>query len=273
MHTSPHSRSISELSELLVYEELQSQSNKGHDNGNGNSSSQANDLSKLSRKRTFMHHNVPFNPFKATIKVHTPAARFNKDSSSSRPNSSVSSASYSTTRGLFHLFSPTSYQSNESLNLDLQDMSETFLEQYKMLHDVSTPQSFPPTPFSRAHVMNRSAERVTSVMFSARDKLRQDLLSSSSSDEFSRQFAKEAKRHGYLAVFDPKKSSESIALSCGNHSAIKVGETTCATTQSMLPILAGIYVYFEFSLTVSENQNPSVSMGLSPPDSPLHISV
>ena len=70
--------------------------------------------------------------------------------------------------------------------------------------------------------MNRSAERVNSVMFAARDKLRQ-AVQSISADVQSRQYAQENRNQGYFGVFDPKKSSENIALSCGNHCVTKIG--------------------------------------------------
>ena len=56
---------------------------------------------------------------------------------------------------------------NYDLNYDTE-VSESFLEQYNILHDADTPASFPPTPFSRACVLNKSADRVNSVMFAAR---------------------------------------------------------------------------------------------------------
>jgi hypothetical protein len=115
--------------------------------------------------------------------------------------------------------------------------------------------------------MNRSADRVTSVMFSARDKLRQD-LQSYSKDVYSSQLAKEAKNKGYLAVFDSKKSSDNMVLSCGGHCANKIGENRCAISQSMLPIMKDAYVYFEYSLTVNDSQVPSCILGFSPNCSP-----
>ena len=40
-------------------------------------------------------------------------------------------------------------------------------------------------------------------------------------DYFSRQVAKDALIYGYTATFDPKKTSDNIALSCGNHCIMK----------------------------------------------------
>ena len=43
-------------------------------------------------------------------------------------------------------------------------------------------------------------------------------------DYFSRQAAKDALIYGYTATFDPKKTSDNIALSCGNHCIMKVSQ-------------------------------------------------
>lgn len=264
------SRSIIELSELLAYEETISNLK------DGSSLQQQQQQQEERRARKYMHHYVPFNPFKATIKLHTPLTSLN-----AKPKSQSSSQSYYQT-----LLSPVTNRSffmpsfdsadhtgqRDIYNIDRSDLSQSFLEQYSLLHEADTPASFPPTPFSRAHVMNRSADRVNSVMFGARDRLRQD-AQSVSTDKFSRHLAKEAKNSGYLATFDPKKSSENIALSCGNHCVMKVGDNFCGSTQSMVPISNNHYVYFEFSMTVSNDQIPSLALGLSPADCPLNVMV
>lgn len=255
------SRSIIELSELLAYEETISSQKDG-----------ASHLQLEERRaRKYMHHYVPFNPFKATIKLHTPLTHL---SAKPKSQSSQSLRSPATHKSFFMPSFDSADQTGpkDMYNLDRSDLSDAFLEQYSLLHEADTPASFPPTPFSRAHVMNRSTDRVNSVMFAARDRLRQDALSVST-DKFSRHMAKEAKNSGYLATFDPKKSSENIALSCGNHCVMKVGDNFCGSTQSMVPVSNNHYVYFEFSMTVSNDQVPSLALGLSPPDCPLNVMV
>jgi hypothetical protein len=135
-----------------------------------------------------------------------------------------------------------------------------------------SPASFPPTPFSRAFVMSKTSERVVSVMFAARDRLRLE-AQSISRDEYSRMAAKEAQSSGQLAVFDPNQTSSGIALTCGNHCAIKVGRGLCFSCRSMVPERPNAYVYFEFSITVSSAQIPSLGIGLSTPDCPLNVMV
>ena len=80
-------------------------------------------------------------------------------------------ASLSKLSSLLACRSPLSNRDNKGQNYDLNydtEVSESFLEQYNILHDADTPASFPPTPFSRACVLNKSADRVNSVMFAAR---------------------------------------------------------------------------------------------------------
>lgn len=138
--------------------------------------------------------------------------------------------------------------------------------------NVDSPASFPPTPFSRAYVMNRASERVISVMFAARDRLRLE-AQSVSRDEYSRMAAKEAQSSGQFAVFDPRRTSTGIALTCGNHCAIKVGQGLVCSCSSMVPVRTNAYVYFEFSVTVGSAQEPQLAVGLAPPDCPLNVLV
>lgn len=137
---------------------------------------------------------------------------------------------------------------------------------------VDSPASFPPTPFSRAYVMNRASERVVSVMFAARDRLRLE-AQSVSRDEYSRMAAKEAQSSGQFAVFDPRQTSAGIALTCGNHCAVKVGQGLVCSCRSMVPVRTNAYVYFEFSVTVRSAQEPQLAVGLAPPDCPLNVLV
>ena len=138
--------------------------------------------------------------------------------------------------------------------------------------EADSPASFPSTPFSRARVMNRCYERVDSLMFAARDKLRLE-AQSASRDAYSRSAALKARTHGQYAVFDSKQASDGLALTCGNHCAMKVGKGLCCSCRAMMPIPVNTLVYLEFSITTSGTQIPSISVGLGPPDAPLNVMV
>lgn len=136
------------------------------------------------------------------------------------------------------------------------------------VQDIASPMSFPATPHSRARVMNKNAERVISTIFSARDILRMELLSTSS-DETSRRAALEAKNNKKMAVFDPTQTSEGLSLTCGNHCLMKVGKGLCYSSRSMLALRRDMFIYYEFSVTASHMQAPVLSIGLSPALAPL----
>lgn len=141
-----------------------------------------------------------------------------------------------------------------------------------LLNEADSPVSFPATPFSRARVMNRSTERVSSVMFTARDKLRLD-EQTSSNDEFSRIIASDQVSKGYYAALDPKQASDGLALSCGNHCAFKIGDALCCSCRSMIAIRSNVYTYFEFSITASFDVFPMVSIGISNRSCPLNVMI
>lgn len=94
-----------------------------------------------------------------------------------------------------------------------------------------------------------------------------------SCDEYSRKAAVLAQNSGQLAVFDPYQSSEGIALSCGNHCALKVGRGLCSSSRTMVAVPTNRLVYMEFSITASSSTTPSIAIGLSPPDCPLNVTV
>jgi hypothetical protein len=213
--------SLHELSELVAYEELEQDSQAIQGIGNN----------PFRRSVRAMHHYVPLNPFKATVRVHRTGV----------PESIIDE----------HCSDSSVIVSN--LGAD-------------------SPASFPPTPFSRAFVMNRASERVASLMFAARDRLRVEALSVSR-DEYSRMVATEARTSGQYAVFDPRQSSSGIALTCGNHCAVKTGKGLCCSCRSMVPIHPNTYVYLEFSITVFSGQTPTLGIGLTTPDCPLNVMV
>eukprot|EP00981_Chlorochromonas_danica_P011658 scaffold4203_cov166-Ochromonas_danica.AAC.4 len=203
------------------------------------------EISPLHRRAVkVMHNYVPLNPFRATVRLHSATATI----------------------------SPQHLLSSNSLVCTALSPAATRPVQVMDLVGTDSPASFPPTPFSRAFVMNKTSEKVVSVMFAARDRLRLE-AQSVSRDEYSRSAAKEAQRRGQYAVFDPQQSSVGIALTCGNHCAIKVGKGLCCSCRSMIPIRPNSFVYFEFSITVSDNQDLALGLGLSPPDSPLNVMV
>jgi hypothetical protein len=138
--------------------------------------------------------------------------------------------------------------------------------------DVCTPVSFPPTPYSRARVMLRSTERVESIMYAARDRLRLEELTRHD-DSITRERASELQQQGQLAVFDPYHTSEGIALSCGSHCAFKVGRAMCCSTKAMVAVKKECFVYAEFVVNVQVGVTPALVVGLSPPDCPLNVMV
>ena len=146
------------------------------------------------------------------------------------------------------------------------------LEEMAMCVEMESPTSFPTTPFSRARIMNRSSDRTIYTMFAARDRLRLE-AQSSSKDEYSRNAALQARTSGQCAVFDPNQKSDGLALTCGNHCAMKVGTGHCCSCRSMLSIRTNTFVYIEFSVTVSGSQIPTLCVGLAPPDCPLNVMV
>lgn len=190
-----------------------------------------------------MHNFVPSNPFRATIRIHP---SMNDNSTINTNNALVTG------------------------NVD-QDALE-LVEQISRECVACSPVSFPTTPFSRAHVMNQSSEKVEMLIFAARDLLRLE-AQSTSRDEYSRNAAKEAQQNGQFAVFDPRQASNGIVLGCGYHCASKIGNGLCSCCRSMMPIRPKTYVYVEFSITVSGNQVPSLGVGLAPPDCPLNVMV
>ena len=252
--------SVDELTELLNYEEY-----------DGNASVAGEDVASVEsiplhfrRSIRAMHHQVPVNPFRATIRIHkapTPSSsaaaaimsRRSRASSSSSlqagstPRHGSGSAGAAAFRYVSSFLMPAVCASSSNIASSSGDpthLSESdafigtagaegggggsgeevggsggILMNYV---DADSPASFPPTPFSRAVVMSRSAERVVTTMFAARDRLRVEALSVCR-DEYSRMVAAEARTCGQYAIFDPKQTSDGIALTCGNHCVKKVG--------------------------------------------------
>jgi len=226
------------LSMVLSVEELAELLEYEEIDGDNNGGPNTAESLQYPRALRGMHNYVPSNPFRATIRIHRAVPIPHRPGGNST------------------------------------DLVATELEPGSCLVDYNgadSPASFPPTPYSRANVMNRSLDRVASVMFAARDRLRLE-AQSVSRDEYSRIVAKEAQSTGQFAVFDPKESSPGVALSCGNHCAIKVGKGLCCCCRSMMPVRTDTYVYFEFSVMVSSAQTPTLGIGLSP-ECPMNVMV
>lgn len=315
------SRTLTELSELMSYSECPP--------------SPQSDSLQYARIRRSMHHYVPIQPFKATIRLPISRRPRSKKPSPSKSNKLVNRDLPSEYRYVYNKFlrpyastetakvvrrfltrAARYLQSNSLAAKSLVEFSTSLLEdfqkydvrhrmlleqaddneilqisnglraQYEILHGADSPASFPPTPFSRSHVISRSMEKVNSVLFGTRDVLLQETLSASN-DSFSRARANEAKSCGFLAVLDPRRTSDNVALSCGNHCVSSLNSfndafggaglleedddlsvSSWGTSPSMMALTAGVYTYYEFSVTAAQETLPYVAVGLIPPDCP-----
>jgi hypothetical protein len=233
-----------------------------------------------------MHYYVPPNPFKATVRLHR------------RPKSKQTTKSKSgefffhqlekypytmplTTEMPLGVGMDTEGEDDSSADHGLAQAQEDYDYDFEGLQEaddhegpdsadntqtggagVHSPYSFPPTPTSRIDFLNRSAEKVDTVMFIARDWLRVQ-AQSDSVDAHTRTAALKAQTLRRFAVFDSRSCGDGIALSCGNHSAMKVGQEPCASVRSVIPIADNTYVYVEFTVSVTGGVTPKLSVGLS----------
>lgn len=186
-----------------------------------------------SRVQRMMHYDVSLRPFVATVKLQEP---FRNETFND--NAEVDSDSSSPLEGPF----------------------------------MCTPQSFPPTPASRAHVLKRGSRFADDVIFLARDQLRvHDGLESN--NERTREMAQALTQGKRLAVFDAGDTSEGIELSCGQHVATKVVNLLYCSSRSMVPILRNCFVYFEMTVLgrsggVLQTSMATLSFGLSTKEMP-----
>ncbi|CAN0183977.1 unnamed protein product, partial [Ectocarpus sp. 8 AP-2014] len=132
-----------------------------------------------------------------------------------------------------------------------------------------TPQSFPPTPVSRAHVMARTSQFSDDVLFLARDHLRLGENLKPGVDETTRATADFLRRQQRLAVLDGNNACEGIVLTCGHHRATKVGPSLYSSARAMVPVLRNRHVYFQVSCVREGPLAPSIGVGLSTPEMPL----
>ena len=150
-------------------------------------------LSKQAKNRVqrMMHYDVSLRPFVATIKLQD---SFKKESPRNE---------------LFY------HGGNDDGSGDDNDADSDSSSPFEGPF-MCTPQSFPPTPASRAHVLKRGSRFADDVVFLARDQLRvHDGLESS--NERTREMAQALTQGKRLAVFDADDASAGIDLSCGQH--------------------------------------------------------
>lgn len=190
-----------------------------------------------------MHHKIPLKPFRCTILLNN---EVNKEQQNNLLENSY----------------------NSTDNLTLYQNEHDF---FKSL-GCQSPASFPPTPFSRTYVLKKHSDQVIARLFAARDILRLD-AQSESRDEHTRKVAREALIESKLAKFDPNNTSSCISLACSDHCAVKISSGLCGSTRSMLAIKLDIYVYFEFSIIVENNNIPTLNLGLARSDCPLNVMV
>ena len=245
-------KGLSGLSDVVYYEE---QSPK-YQNINNDKSNDAESTHIKNKMKQTMHHYVSPRMFRAAVRVSK--KRDNNKRDSTVENNRVSSKD--------RLIEHHSKKSTRKLE-DKCSIQNFNIEEQEGPH---SPASFPPTPFSRARVMNKNTELVISMLFATRDSLRLE-AQSTSRDEYSRRVAVAAKSSKKTACYDAKQTSEGLALTCGNHCVLKVSNKLCCSSKAMISIVTGAYVYFEFSITTSNacQTLASLCMGLSSSQTPL----
>lgn len=206
-------------------------------------------LSNHARKRVqrMMHYSLSLRPFVATIQV----PEDNHQEYISGGNSPLSG-----------------FMEEEDIESVVDESETPFM---------ATPKSFPPTPSSRAHVLARGSKYAENVVFLARDQLRVEEGIGSSNAQ-TRAMAKALREGRRLAVFNAGDVGSGIQLSCGQHSASKVGNDMYSTARGMIPILRNSYVYFEMSISTPALlsmmlHHASLSIGLSTLEMPLNALV
>jgi hypothetical protein len=206
-------------------------------------------LSTHARKRVqrMMHYSLSLRPFVATIQV--------PEDTSNEPMTG-------------HSFQYAGLADEEDVESVVDESETPFM---------ATPKSFPPTPSSRAHVLARGSKYAENVVFLARDQLRVEEGIGSSNAQ-TRAMAKALREGRRLAVFNAADIGSGIQLSCGQHSASKVGNDMYSTARGMIPILRNSFVYFEMSISTPALlsmmlHHASLSIGLSTLEMPLNALV
>ena len=205
-----------------------------------------------------MHYSVPLRPFVATVELGREQGFFQDDSIRSYLDITN------------HGENQQSLIPHPSSMCDAEDDEDYSPFMY-------TPQSFPHTPASRAHVLARGTRFAEDVVFLARDQLRVE-SGLDSQNEQTRAMAMALREGKRLAVFNASDMSNGISLSCGQHSASKTGNDLYSSVRGMIPVLRNSFVYFEVTVSTPPLlsmvlQHASLSIGLSTLEMPLNALV
>ncbi len=232
------------------------------------------------RVQKMMHYRVPLRPFVATVKVPTSRGEKKKNFGVKfrqgvenidvlMENSELHGIATENSKLIIEEDQTSVVSdSGESIVSNNDDSDSPFM---------CTPKSFPPTPSSRAHVMARGTKFAQDVVFLARDQLRvQEGLDSANVQ--TRAMAKALQEGRRLAVFNAADVGGGINLSCGYHSASKVGNDLYCSARGMIPVLRNSYVYFEMTVSTPPLlsmmlHHASLSIGLSTLEMPLNALV
>ncbi len=187
------------------------------------------DKENIDRVRRKLIHDIPLNPFQATVE---------------QP-----------------------YDSSEHTSVDEWDDETSGATIILESYEIETPASIPVSPNRRAMVMNHSSILSDDVVYLARARLRLD-ENLTSEDTTTRVTADFLRRQDRLAVLNPRGTAGNLALSCGQHCATKIGPALYSSIRSMVPVLRNRYVFCQFSITARESSSVSLSIGLSTSDMP-----
>ena len=231
-------------------------------------------LTKQAKKRVqrMMHYSVPLRPFVATVEVpnhiRKPPLRGVNHQQGLHQFGNKDMGTGGNQTG-FNYFDYHQHFISERSLCDTDDESDNSF--------MCTPQSFPPTPSSRAHVLARGTRFAEDVVFLARDQLRVE-EGLDSKHEQTRVMAKALREGKRLAVFNASDVGGGINLSCGQHCASKSGNDLYSTARGMIPVLRNSFVYFEMTVSTPPLlsmvlHHASLSIGLSTLEMPLNALV
>lgn len=191
--------SLVELSELLAYEELKTdESTQGV-------------LEK--RMRRFMHHQIPPNPFKATIRLHRKPIDGERDDDDDvddliREHERIWADTIAAAQ-IVEYDSPASFPPSPFARAKVSEEFHAPTPLFSNIYEYPVVLFYHFPPPAHGKVMTRSAERVDSVMFAVRDRLRLE-AQSVSRDEYSRQTAMDAQSRGKCGPHPETLSASSL---------------------------------------------------------------
>ena len=186
-HPQDKSLSLTEISELLNYEEEALSVCDDDDDANNSNYEQINH-----RMKRYMHSYVSPRLFKATVRSSSRGRTPNLLNGYSLSSSTTTTTT--TTSSSYVL--PIAETKYRSMGYDSSD---------KLF--VDSPVSYPSTPTSRSRQLRKHTDSVSSELFVARDRLRMEVLMVSG-DSVSRDLASLALTRGRFASFDPTQCSE-----------------------------------------------------------------